>query len=223
MKGEKVKQQGNKQRGGGHEDETATGRSVHVNMGQCIRAMRLERSLSLVEVGARSGFSIGYLSQVERGISSPSLRVMAALGEVFGVGLAGLFAAAQPQAYPIDGVVIRNAERKHLDFWRAGIDKQILTIPDPSFGLNLYMMTIAPLGTTGEDFIQHAGELAGLILEGTFELEVESGIWTLGEGDSFRFAGQRRHRYRNPSPSESTRIYWSIHTPVAAQHQAPSP
>lgn len=185
--------------------------SAEAAVGQRIRAIRKEQSLSLVEVAARTGFSIGYLSQVERGLSSPSLRAMVALGEVFGIGLAGLF--ERGASGTAGGVVMRRADRKHLDFWRTGIDKEILTLPDPTFVLNLYVMTLEPGGSSGREFLTHVGEEAGLVLEGRFELEVEGEVWDLAEGDSFRFASRRGHRYRNPGTTETARVLWSIYTP----------
>jgi len=45
--------------------------------------------MSLEAVAARTELSIGFLSQIERGLSSPSLRVLATLADVLGVGIAG--------------------------------------------------------------------------------------------------------------------------------------
>ncbi|RZK82780.1 MAG: XRE family transcriptional regulator, partial [Methylobacterium sp.] len=40
-------------------------------VGQRLRALRQERRLSLEKVAASTGLSIGFISQVERGLSSP--------------------------------------------------------------------------------------------------------------------------------------------------------
>ena len=68
--------------------------SIDLTVGARIRALRHDRGLSLETVSARSGLSIGFVSQVERGLSSPSLKVLTAIGDVLGVGLAGLFGPA---------------------------------------------------------------------------------------------------------------------------------
>jgi len=45
--------------------------------------------MSLEAVAARTELSIGFLSQIERGLSSPSLRVLATLADVLGVASPG--------------------------------------------------------------------------------------------------------------------------------------
>ena len=44
----------------------------------------------------------------------------------------------------------------------------------------------------------HDGEEAGLVLEGEMTLTVDTETWTLKQGDSFRFASRRPHRFSNP-------------------------
>ena len=61
---------------------------MDVAVGQRIRDLRRARAMSLEAVAARTELSIGFLSQIERGLSSPSLRVLATLADVLGVGIA---------------------------------------------------------------------------------------------------------------------------------------
>lgn len=193
-------------------------------IGQRIRALRRERSLSLMELAALTGYSVGYLSQIERGLSSPSLRTMVTLGETFSVGLSGLFSsgATTPDGDSGD-VVVRLADRGRMDLWRTGMDKEILTRPDKAFGIAMYLMKLAPGGFSGEKFVSHAGEEAGLVIEGELELQVDDKVWQLHEGDSFQFLSIRPHRYRNPSQSAPAQILWTTYTPADARNGTPRP
>jgi transcriptional regulator with XRE-family HTH domain len=47
-----------------------------VLIGRRLRALRLERALSLMELASRAGISVSALSQIERGISSLKIKVM---------------------------------------------------------------------------------------------------------------------------------------------------
>src|SRR5947209_7313611 len=67
--------------------------AMDVAVGRRIRDLRRIRQFSLERVAARTELSIGFLSQIERGLSSPSLRVLATLADVLGVGIAALFGA----------------------------------------------------------------------------------------------------------------------------------
>lgn len=60
---------------------------MDVAVGRRIRDLRRVRQFSLETVAARTELSIGFLSQIERGLSSPSLRVLATLADVLGVGI----------------------------------------------------------------------------------------------------------------------------------------
>jgi transcriptional regulator with XRE-family HTH domain len=195
--------------------ETLAHGEAEKTIGERIRTLRRERSLSLMEMAQRTGYSVGYLSQIERGLSSPSLRTMVSLGEAFGIGLSGLFSPGPSVTEDGgDGVVVRASERGRMDLWRTGMDKAILTPHDEAFGLDLYLMKIAPGGFSGEDFVAHAGEEAGVVVEGTMELNVAGRTWTLEAGDSFRFASNRPHRYRNPSSTNPAQVIWATHTPM---------
>ena len=67
--------------------------AMDLEVGRRIRDLRRARELSLETVAARTNLSIGFISQIERGLSSPSLRVLATLADVLGVGIAALFGA----------------------------------------------------------------------------------------------------------------------------------
>ena len=67
--------------------------AMDLAVGQRIRDLRREHKLSLETIAARTDLSIGFLSQIERGLSSPSLRVLATLADAVGVGISTLFGA----------------------------------------------------------------------------------------------------------------------------------
>src|SRR5690606_29435776 len=48
-------------------------------LGQQLRALRRERGLSLQAMAARTGLSVGTLSQVERGVTSASIKTVSML------------------------------------------------------------------------------------------------------------------------------------------------
>lgn len=173
-------------------------------VGLRLRALRQERGLSLKAVAALTGLSIGYLSQVERGLSSPSLRALTQVADLFGVGLGALF--GPPEGTAADGIVTRAGERAALTLWRAGITKQLLTQGDAA--LSLFLMQLAPGAGTGDAPLVHDGEEAGLVMEGGLVLTVEDTTAELGPGDSFRFASRRPHRYRNPSADRIAVVLW---------------
>ena len=182
--------------------------AVDVAVGQRIRDLRRSRKLSLETIAARTDLSIGFLSQIERGLSSPSLRVLATIANVLGVVIAGLFGAAETAAAGSDAIVTREQQRAELNLWRTGISKQLLSPSGSEGRLNLFLVHMEPGGSTGDELYTHDGEEAGLVLEGEMILTVDAESWTLRTGDSFRFASRRPHRFSNPSNKTKAVVLW---------------
>ena len=182
--------------------------AVDVAVGQRIRDIRRSRKLSLEVIAARTDLSIGFLSQIERGLSSPSLRVLATLADVLGVGIAGLFGAKENDAAAPDAIVTRERQRAELNLWRTGISKQLLSPAGSEGRLNLFLVHMEPGGSTGDELYTHDGEEAGLVIEGEMKLTVDTESWTLKHGDSFRFASRRPHRFSNPSGDSKAVVLW---------------
>jgi len=182
--------------------------AMDVAVGQRIRDLRRTRAMSLEAVAARTDLSIGFLSQIERGLSSPSLRVLATLADVLGVGIAGLFGAKEDAAAAPDAIVTRERQRAELNLWRTGISKQLLSPAGSEGRLNLFLVHMEPGGSTGDELYTHDGEEAGLVIEGEMKLTVGAKSWTLKHGDSFRFASRRPHRFSNPSDDSKAVVLW---------------
>lgn len=188
-------------------------------VGQRLRSLRRARGLSLETMASSTGLSIGFISQVERGLSSPSLRVLALLADTLQIGLGGLFEPALDQPDP-DPIVVFQKDRPELQLWRAGITKQLLTPPGGTQGMSLFHMVLKPGASAGDELFSHEGEEAGLVLEGRLTLVVEARTLRLTEGDSFRFESRRPHRFSNPDPRSSTIVLW-VNVLGSAQSRTP--
>ena len=174
--------------------------AVDLAIGQRLRERRRAAGLSLHALAARTGCSIGYISQVERGLSTASIKFLTAAADAFGMGLAGFFVTeAEAETKPGGDIVVRKGERGRLGLWRAGIAKELLTPPQGASALNLFMVRIEPFGSSGEEDYRHGGEEAGFVIEGELTLKVDGREFHLEAGDSFRFESRRPHRFANPT------------------------
>ncbi len=187
--------------------EACPAEDVDVAIGQRLRELRRARGISLDALSARTGLSIGFLSQIERGLSSPSLRVLAGVSDVLGVALSELFAPAS-RAPAGDDIVVRREGRSALQLWRSGISKQLLTPAAGESALALFLVHLDPGASSGAEAYVHAGEEAGLVLSGQIMLTVEDRTWRLVEGDSFRFPSRKRHRFWNAHATEAATVIW---------------
>lgn len=178
-------------------------------IGQDIRGLRKARSMTLAEVAAAAGLSIGYLSLLERDLATPSIKALYAVSRALGVTVSWFFEAGE---IPDEerGLVVRRDRRRRLDY-SAGIVDELLS-PTLTGSLELLASRFPPGTSSGNEPYTHAGEEAGIVLRGRLELWVDGRLLRLEAGDSFGFASTLPHRYHNPG-SEEAEVIWAITPP----------
>jgi transcriptional regulator with XRE-family HTH domain len=180
-------------------------------LGPAIRRLRREKGLTLAQLAERSGLSIGHLSQVERGLSTPTIRQLQAISAAMGEQIGRFFRPASATPPDPGRVVVRAGERKTLRYDGLGMTDFLLT-PGLQGRLELILAELEPGAGSGDEPYSHEGEEAGLVVAGELELWVEDERYLLCEGDSFAFASTRPHRYRNPGRT-TARVVWAVTPP----------
>lgn len=178
----------------------------NAGLGSQLRQRRRAKSLTLSELSGLAGLSVGLLSQIERGISAPSLKSLMQISAALGIPPSWLFDQGSRQDPLEKGLVVRRGARRRLDLGSYGVTKELLT-PDLGGELQVYLVEIRPGGHSGPEVYTHRGEEAGLVLAGTLELIVEDRTVLLYEGDSFRFESSLPHRYTNPGTTPTTAVW----------------
>lgn len=177
------------------------------DIGLTIHRYREERQLSLKDLAAKSGLTQSFLSQVERGLTSPSVASLRKVAQAFGAPLAALF---QGPALPASRVVRRDQRRQLIHPGRQWRD--YLLTPNLTGALQVIWSVIEPGGGSGEEAYAHdSDEECVVILHGRLEFWVGSDHYTLDEGDSIVFESRIPHRNVNPGP-ERAEVLW-ITTP----------
>jgi len=174
-----------------------------------IRALRRARGLTLAEIALKLSRSVGWVSQVERGLSTPSLSDLRAFAELFGVPISLFFSHDVPVESE-RGVVVRAGRRRTLGTSESGLVEELLS-PDLGGSFEMVRSIFAPGAEMKTEQLRPTEE-AGYLASGIFEIEI-AGIWhRLGEGDSFRFEG-KPYRWRNPG-TEPAVVIWVVSPPV---------
>lgn len=191
---------------GQEEAFAGTGESL---LARDIRALRKARGLTLAQLALSLGRSVGWLSQVERGISTPSLADLREIADRFGVPL-GLFFSHDVPAEAERGVIVRAGRRRSLGTSETGLVEELLS-PDLGGSFELIRSEFAP-GAALEAANERPTEEAGYVVSGRFDIEID-GVWhSLAAGDSFRFRN-KPHRWRNPG-DEPAVVVWAVSPPV---------
>lgn len=183
--------------------------AVDMWLGQHIRQLRKSRHQSLAEIAAACQISVGLLSQIERGMSSISVKVLHALAKELCVSPDSLLRNAGTDAQDTQGQVARSGTHRNLNLEEKGITKEIVT-PPAAKDLDLCRAVIQPGGSSGEQwFSTDKGEQVGIVLDGSLELWIDNKVVLLNAGDSFCYSSRTPRRWRNPGTT-ATEVIWAI-------------
>lgn len=179
-------------------------------LGPRIREWRNAKRLSLREFAKLCDLTPGAISQIERGLVSPSLKTIRRISAALEVPVAWFF-GEEEYGDPFKDVIVRKSERRLLKLGDYGVAKYLLT-PFAPGQMETLLVTLEPHGTTGEEYYTHPGEEVGLVLKGRFQMEIEDEIMLLEEGDVYRFESTRPHRFSNPY-AEPAEVIMTISPP----------
>ncbi|MDX5356947.1 MAG: helix-turn-helix domain-containing protein [Rhodobacterales bacterium] len=183
-------------------------RAADPNVGSNLRKLRKAKGLSLQRLAEASGVSVGMISQVERGLANPSMRLLTALRRALNISMQELF-GEDPIAAPETSdpnFVRRRANRPMIDL--GTLHKELLT-PTDQRHLQIMILRMDPGGESGGKALSYPAEKGGLVLSGQVVLSVDGEVATLFAGDSFVFDSVSPHFLRNTS-DEPAEVLWII-------------
>jgi transcriptional regulator with XRE-family HTH domain len=174
--------------------------------GRRIRQRRKAKGLSIADLAGRAGVSTGALSQIERGLSSPTIRQLWVLSSALEVSASALVApedAALPDPY-----VTRHEREQPVIFERDGLRKRRISAAANAVFQGLMVEIEPDRGSGGAPYTHDADEI-GYVIDGTIDLEIDGKPYRLGPGDCFAFSSRLPHRFHNPGPRPA-RVIWVI-------------
>ncbi|WP_408941732.1 cupin domain-containing protein [Roseomonas xinghualingensis] len=181
--------------------------AIDGEIGRRIRLLREARRLPMAEIAQRLGKSVGFVSQVERGLSSLAVRELVRIAEILEVDFLSLVCPAGPgdETSPVR----RGVDTAPVPFHPSGVTKRPLAPANPG-ALQLYAMSLEPGAHTGSDLYHHEGEEAGVVTQGAIRLTVGTETYMLAEGDSFRFASSIPHGFANAAEGRSAVLWVNV-------------
>lgn len=174
-----------------------------------IRTLRKARGLKLAEIALKLGRSVGWVSQIERGLSTPSLGDLSALAALFEVPVSLFFSHDVPEERE-RGVIVRAGRRRSLGTSDSGLVEELLS-PDLGGSFEMLRSVFAP-GAESKARALRPTEEAGYVVAGTFEIEIDGTWHRLESGDSFSFE-KKTQRWRNPGTVPAV-VIWVVSPPV---------
>ncbi|WP_084299222.1 cupin domain-containing protein [Bradyrhizobium sp. WSM1743] len=184
--------------------------NVGSRIGVEIKNLRKARGTTLDALSDKAGLSKGYLSQIERGISSPSVKALHSISRALGVTISWFFLPNTDDDDNLRDYVVRASSRRKLTFV-GGVTDELLS-PNLGRQLELLRCTFPPGSESGSEPYTHQGEEAGFVISGELDLWIGEHHVTLSAGDSFAFASNLPHRYANTSDQECV-VIWAVTPP----------
>ncbi len=162
-------------------------------LGAGIRAERLRRGLTLTQLAERAGLSPSALSQIERGVTDPSISSLRRIANALEIGFFQFLVQAGPP-HP----VVRKAERRTITFPNRTLQYQLLT-PNMRGPFEVLSLELAPGAVSGDEALGHDSDECLLVLRGEVEVEIAGQMHSLAEGDAVSIQRNLPHRVVNES------------------------
>ena len=169
-----------------------------IDIGHRIKQLRIKNDLTLEELASRTELTKGFLSQLERNLTSPSIQTLADIAEALGVDMSRFFAEEHEEK------IVFTPEDVFVDE-QDGVTTQ-------KNDMEPIILKLEP-GARSKQIEPHQGEEFGYVLSGRIYL-VREGYKkgaVIRRGDTFYIRGDVAHYLENRS-KQSAEVLW-ISTP----------
>ncbi len=165
-----------------------------IDIGDKVKRLRLKLGLTQEELAARTELSKGFISQLERNLTSPSIATLMDILEALGTDIASFFAPDEVN----EKIVFSPEDMFEKDDEELGV-KICWLVPNAQKNeLEPILATIEPGGATIPDD-PHDGEEFGYVLSGNIVIVIGNRRIKLKKGDSFCIKSIETHFIINPS------------------------
>ncbi|MCC7319996.1 MAG: helix-turn-helix transcriptional regulator [Rubellimicrobium sp.] len=182
------------------------GTPAQPRVGPIIRALRRGRDMTLTALGDLTGLSVGYLSQVERDLATPSLGALTRIAHALGAGIDRFMPVPHRS-----GILNRAALRETTWVNPGGMTYQRLHGEFPGATFSAFDITLPP-GFVGE-IDRHEGEEFVRLLSGRVEFRIDGRAYLLDPGDTLHFRSDMEHQALNRAEGPSV-LFWLGPSPV---------
>lgn len=161
-------------------------------MGERVRELRLSLGLSLERLAEESGVSLGMLSKIENGQTSPSFSTMTTLTNTMGAPFTALFRGLDEEH---DALVVPSGKGLLIDHKGGGTGRtyhDLGSLRGPIRELETVLITITKSDEVFPLF-QHGGTEVLHVLQGAMEYGYGAKSYTLRAGDTMHIRGEVSH------------------------------
>lgn len=174
-----------------------------MNIGEKIKRLRVKNSLTQEELADRCELTKGFISQVERDLTSPSIATLVDILEGLGTNLKDFFNETVNEKIVFtkeDAFEMENDELKYNLKWV--IPNAQKNIMEP------ILIELESDGRTKEDS-PHEGEEFGYVVNGSIFLHIGNDKYKVKKGESFYYKANSNHYISNSGKTKAVVIWIS--------------
>lgn len=164
-----------------------------VRLGERIRGMRRARGLTLVQLAEAAGLSHPFLSQLERGLTRPSMGSLERIARALGTSQVELLAVDAPRPGGGPALSVVRAAGGASGPYSEGRARMLAEHPAA-----FHPMEFTADNTEFGDAFSHPEDEWLYVLEGVVEVDFGAeGLRVMSKGDAAYYAGPTLHRWRS--------------------------
>ncbi len=176
-------------------------------IGDRLREERVKSGLSQRELARRLGLSPSLISQLENGVSKPSVGTLYAIVTELDVSLDSLIrgddkarraaGASDDPAVGSFGPVVHPGERESIDLASGVRWEQLTATTEPGIDFLHAIYEVGGTSTPDQSLMRHHGREYGYVMSGILGIQIGFEEFELRAGDSIGFDSTRPHRLFN--------------------------
>ncbi|WP_461206215.1 helix-turn-helix domain-containing protein [Clostridium sp. DL1XJH146] len=162
-----------------------------------IKRIRKEKKMTLRDVSEKTGFSISFLSQMERGVSSITMVSLKKITSALNISIKSLFVEedASQECYRRDNNAILQGLQQNYKYFK------ILNGRFNNRKLDSFFLTLEPK-STGFEAGSHDGEELFYVLKGCATFIVDNKEYVIKAGESIHYPSTKSHTVYNYEDEE---------------------
>ncbi len=169
-----------------------------MNIGRRIRNLRLKKGLTQEELGERTDLTKGYISQIERDLSSPSIETFFSILEVLGCPPREFFDEGKPE----QKVVYTDEDLTEFVDEERGYTVQWLVPESNENEMEPILLTIA-LGGKFKEFEPSSSDTFAYVLSGSVKVRLGSAVYSAKAGETIYYQASEEHQIVNDGDTPS--------------------
>ena len=175
---------------------------MKIRVGEKIRRLRELQGLTQEELANRTDLTKGYISQLERDLTSPSIQTLCDILESLGTDFKDFFADER------DDKIVFGKEDVTTTLLDEGVVIDWLIPSAQKYEMEPIKVTLSP-GSAMKKDAPHPGQEFGYILSGSVRVYYGNRSYRVKKGESFYYTCDKTHFVKNESSKKATFLWVS--------------